>query len=59
MRIIADETFCQHVQVNATNLVLLLLKQPIDVVVLVALFRHDDVFGTDDVKERLALRMLC
>lgn len=52
-------TFCESVQFNDTNLVLLLLKQPIDVVVLVALFRHNDVFGTDDIEERLPLRMLC
>lgn len=42
-----------------TNLIFLLLKQPIDVVVLVSLLGHDDIFGTDDVEERLALRMLC
>lgn len=28
-------------------------------VILVSLFGHDDVFRTDDVEERLSLRMLC
>lgn len=59
MRTIAGGTFCERARLDDTNLVLLLLEQPIDVVVLVALFGHDDVFGTDDVKERLPLRMLC
>lgn len=42
-----------------TNLIFLLLQQPVDVVVLVALLGHDDVFGADDVEEGLSLRMLC
>lgn len=28
-------------------------------VILVSLFGHNNVFGTDDVEERLSLRMLC
>lgn len=44
---------------NNTNLIFLLLKQPIDVVILVSLLGHDNVFRTDDVEERLSLRMLC
>lgn len=41
------------------NLVFLLFQQPVDVVILVSLSGPDDVFGTDDVEERLPLRVLC
>lgn len=50
------ETF---IKFTNANLIFLLFEQPIDVVVLVSLFGHNNVFGTDDVEERLSLRMLC
>lgn len=41
------------------NLIFLLFEQPVDVVILVPLSRPNNVFGTNDVEERLPLRVLC
>lgn len=41
-----------------SNLIFLLVEQPVDVVILISLFSHYNVFRAYDVEQRLSLRVL-